>query len=178
MVCIKVPYLSRGTSFARSSMQVLHGLSRPCIQTLVGQLMDQPSLLGMDPLLTLVMTLTVDHFDGLPTHACRHVGLLNDSAGVIPPELVIPTEGEELRRGYVLVAGIHPQGVGVFIVMLQGVNTQPARFVPQPSVGKHMLWTVQDELLRVDVVQIPFEILTLMLLLEMEPVSHVAHVHP
>ena len=57
----------------------------------------------------------------------------------------------------------------VLVVILEVVETRVAVRVLEAPVGEHMLGIVQDELLRVDVLQEPGEGLAAVLLLELEP---------
>ena len=90
-------------------------------------------------------------------------------AAVFPPQLVLLGEGEELGAGHEVVAGVLPQLVGILVVVLQVVEAGGRGGVLEAAVGEDVLGVVQDELLRVDVLQEPRERLALQVSLELQP---------
>ena len=73
------------------------------------------------------------------------------------------------------MTGINANIVTVFVIMLQCIDAQARRFVSEPSIGKNMIRTVQDEFLWVDMVQVPFERFAMLFLFENHSIGHIAH---
>ena len=112
-IVVEEPYLAIDRLTWRSHQSLGPGHR---VQTLVGGLVDEPALLGMDPLLVAGAGVAGHHADGLDARAG---GLGHLRAGVLPPQLVGLAEGEELAGRGVLVAGVHAKVVRVLVVVLE-----------------------------------------------------------
>ncbi len=73
--------------------------------------------------------------------------------------------------------GAQPERLLPLLVRLQRVEAEPGVGAPGSPVRPGVARVVEDVLLRVDGVEVPLEGPALLVLLELEPLGHVANVH-